>query len=127
LDEGFNRGNFAAIEKLVAPDASCHYLGWGIPSNRMGFKQLIAILRTAFPDLHCTVEDEIIQGDKIATHWTMRGTHQGLFLGNPPTGKPIVVQALAFACIKNGQVVDNWTMIDQMGVLQQLGLIPPPR
>jgi predicted ester cyclase len=98
-----------------------------MPANRMGLKQLIAMFRTAFPDLLCTIEDEIVQGDKVAAYWTMRGTHKGLFLGNSPTNKPIVVQGLIYARIENGQVIESWTMIDQMGVLQQLGLVPPPR
>ena len=127
FDKAFNQGNLAAVDELVAPDGISHQLSWGIPANRMGLKQLIAMLRTAFPDLLCTIEDEIIEGDKIAAHWTMRGTHKGLFLGNSPTNKPILVQGLIYARIENNQIIENWTMIDQMGVLQQLGLVPPPR
>jgi len=127
FDKAFNQGNLAAIDELVAPDGISHHLSWGIPANRMGLKQLIAMLRTAFPDLQCTIEDEIIEGDKVAAHWTMRGTHKGLFLGNSPTNKPILVQGLIYARIENNQIIENWTMIDQMGVLQQLGLVPPPR
>lgn len=127
FEEAFNQGNLAAIDELIAPDGISHHLSWGIPANRMGLKQVIAMLRTAFPDLHCTMEDEIIQGDKIAAHWTMRGTHKGLFLGNSPTNKPILVQGPIYARIENNQIIENWTMIDQMGVLQQLGLVPPPR
>ena len=93
----------------------------------MGFKQLIATFRLAFPDLHCTVEDEIYERDRVAAHWTMRGTHQGSFLGNPPTGRPITVQGIIFARLRNGQIVENWTLVDQMGMLQQLGIIPPAR
>jgi steroid delta-isomerase-like uncharacterized protein len=127
FDKAFNQGNLAAIDELVAPDGISHHLSWGMPANRLGFKQWIAMLRTAFPDLQCTIEDEIIEGDKTAAHWTMRGTHQGLFLGNSPTNKPILVQGLIYARIENNQIIENWTMIDQMGVLQQLGLVPPPR
>ncbi len=127
FDKAFNQGNLAAIDELVAPDGISHQLSWGIPANRTGLKQLIAMLRTAFPDLQCTIEDEIIEGDKIAAHWTMRGTHKGLFLGNSPTNKPILVQGLIYARIENDQIIENWTMIDQMGVLQQLGLVPPLR
>ena len=127
FDKAFNQGDLAAIDKLVAPDGISHHLSWGMPANRMGLKQLIAMLRTAFPDLHCTIEDQLIKGDKIAAHWTMRGTHKGLFLGNSPTNKPILVQGLIYARIEDNQIIENWTMIDQMGVLQQLGLVPPPR
>ncbi len=127
FDKAFNQGDLAAIDELVAPDSISHHLSWGIPANRLGFKQWIAMLRTGFPDLQCTIEDEILEGDKIAAHWTMRGTHKGLFLGNSPTNKPILVQGLIYARIDNNQLIENWTMIDQMGVLQQLGLVPPPR
>ncbi len=126
MDEAFNQGNLAVVDELVAPDGISHHLSWGIPANRMGLKQLIAMFRTAFPDLHCTIEDEIIQGDKVAAHWTMRGTHKGPFLGNPPTSKPIAAQGLIYARIENDQVIENWILVDQMGVLQQLGLVPPP-
>jgi steroid delta-isomerase-like uncharacterized protein len=127
FDKAFNQGNLAAIDELVAPEGISHQLSWGMPANRLGFKQWIAMLRTAFPDLQCSIEDEINEGDKIAAHWTMRGTHKGLFLGNSPTNKPILVQGLIYARIENNQIVENWTMIDQMGILQQLGLVPPPR
>lgn len=126
FDEAFNQGNLSVLDELVAHNGISHHLSWGIPANRMGLKQLIVMFRTAFPDLHCMVEDEIIQGDKIAAHLTMRGTHKGLFLGNSPTNKPMVVQGLIYARIENDQVIENWILVDQMGALQQLGLIPPP-
>ena len=127
LDEAFNQGNLAIVDELVAPNGISHHLSWGTPANRMGLKQLIAMFRTAFPDLSCTMEDEINQDDKVAAHWKMRGTHTGLFLGNPPTSKPIVVQGLMYVRIENLQIIECWIMIDQMGMLQQLGLVPPPR
>jgi hypothetical protein len=89
IDIAFNLGNFSAIEELFAPESITHIPAWGMPNNRLGLKQLIAGFRTAFPDLHCTVEDEIYTEDKVAAHWTLRGTHQGLFFGNQPTGRPV--------------------------------------
>ncbi|HEU0292251.1 MAG TPA: ester cyclase [Anaerolineales bacterium] len=126
LDESFNQGKLATVDELVAPHCISHHLSWGTPPNRMGLKQLIAMFRTAFPDLNCTVEDEINQADKVAAHWMMRGTHSGRFLGNLPTGKSIAVQGLIYVHIENEQVTESWIMIDQMSILQQLGLIPPP-
>src|SRR6478672_9509115 len=64
FDEAFNQGNFAVVDKLLPPDCISHHLSWGIPANRMGLKQWIAMFRTAFPDLHCAVEDEIVQADR---------------------------------------------------------------
>jgi predicted ester cyclase len=126
LDEGFNQGNLAILDELVAPNGISHHSSWGTPANRMGLKQLIAMLRMAFPDLSCIVEDEITQDNKVAAHWKIRGTQTGIFLGNPPTSKPIVVEGLIYVCIENEQIIESWLMIDQMSVLQQLGLVPPP-
>src|SRR5262245_36401566 len=61
FDEAFNQGDLAVIDELIASESISHHVSWGVPANRMGFKQLIAMLRTAFPDLSCTVEDEINQ------------------------------------------------------------------
>ena len=123
----FNQGNLAVVEELLAPDSFTHLPAWGLPNNRMGLKQMIASLRTAFPDLHCTVDDEIHQGNKSAAHWTMHGTHEGLLFGNPPTGRRIEVQGIIFTYAENGRIVDTWLLLDQMGMLQQLGIVPPPR
>jgi steroid delta-isomerase-like uncharacterized protein len=126
LDEAFNQGNLTIVDELVAPNGISHHSSWGTPANRMGLKQLMAMLRMAFPDLSRTVEDEITQDNKVAAHWKIRGTQTGIFLGNPPTSKPIVVEGLIYVCIENEQIIESWLMIDQMSVLQQLGLIPPP-
>ena len=127
FDSAFNQGTFAVVDELVAADGITYTPTWGMPHNREGLKQLIAMFRSAFPDLHCTVEDEINEGNKVAAHWTIRGTHRGLFLGNRPTNRPIVVQGMIFARTENGQIAEGWTLLDQMGMLQQLGIVPPPR
>ena len=127
FENAFNQGKLAVVDELVAPGGVTHSVAWGMPNTREGLKQLIVMLRSAFPDLHCVVEDEISAGEKVAAHWTMRGTHKGLFLGNPPTNRPIVVQGISFARTENGQIAEDWTLLDQMGMLQQLGIIPPPR
>jgi steroid delta-isomerase-like uncharacterized protein len=127
FENAFNQGTFAVVDELVASNGVTHSVAWGMPHNREGLKQLIALFRSAFPDLHCTVDDEISAGDKVAAHWTMRGTHKGPFLGNPPTHRPIVVQGISFARTENGQIAEEWTLLDQMGMLQQLGIVPPPR
>jgi steroid delta-isomerase-like uncharacterized protein len=127
FDQAFNKGDLAIVDELVAADSVSHTLSWGMPGSRMGLKQLIATFRTAFPDLHCTVEDEIREGDKFAAHWTMRGTQTGSFLGNPPTGRPVEVQGIIFAHTTGGQIVKDWILVDLLGILQQLGIVPPPR
>ncbi len=127
FDIAFNQGMFAVVDEVVAPDGVTHTPTWGMPNNRDAFKQLIAMFRSAFPDLHCTVEDEINEGDKVAARWTIRGTHTGVFLGNPSTHRPIAVQGMIFARTANGQIAEGWTLLDQMSILQQLGIVPPSR
>lgn len=125
LDQAFNQGNLAIVDELVLVYCPTHIPSWGMPPNRLGLKQIIATLRTAFPDLYCTVDDEIEGENKSAALWTMRGSHQGSFLGNSPTGRLVTVQGFSFIRTADGQIVESWLLIDQMGLLQQLGIIPP--
>ena len=126
VEQAFNQGALAVVDELLAPDGVTHIPSWGMPQTREGLKQLIAIFRSAFPDLQCTVEDEISAGDRAAAHWMLRGTQTGLFLGNRPTSRSIVVQGMIFARIENGRIAEHWTLLDQMSMLQQLGIVPPP-
>ncbi len=125
--EVFNQGNLAIVDELLSPDYFTHTAFGGASSGPGGLKWLIVMFRTAFPDLHCTVEGEIREGDQFAAHWTLLGTHRGLFMGNPPTGRQVEVQGMIFGRIENGRIVEDWTLIDQIGILQQLGLVPPAR
>jgi steroid delta-isomerase-like uncharacterized protein len=126
FEEAFNQGNLAVVDELLSLDHLTHNTFGGAPNGPQGLKWLIAMFRTAFPDLKCTIEDEIREGDKFSAHWTMRGTHKGSFLGNPPTGRPVTVQGIIFARAENGRMVEDWILTDQLGILQQLGLVPPP-
>lgn len=126
FDCAFNQGEPAVVDEVVTADAIIHTSNWGLPNNRTGLKQLILAFRTAFPDLHCTVQEEIAQSDRTAVHWTMRGTHKGAFMGNPPTHRPIMVQGIMMVRMVDGRIVENWLLVDQMSILQQLGIIPPP-
>lgn len=126
VEQAFNQGDLAVVDEVVAADGITHALSWGLPTSRMGLKQLVISFRSAFPDLSWTMQDEIIQGDKTAAHWTIRGTHKGVFIGNSPTGRQIRVQGFIFARTANGRIVENWFLVDQIGILQQLGIIPPP-
>lgn len=127
FDQAFNQGDLAVVDELVVVDSITHIPGWGMPANRLGIKQMITTLRAAFPDLHCIIEEEIEQADKSAVLWTLRGKHKGKFLGNVPTGRRVEVQGFIFARIADGRIVEAWIMLDQMGLLQQLGIVPPPR
>jgi steroid delta-isomerase-like uncharacterized protein len=80
----------------------------------------------AFSDSHYTIEDQVGEGDKVATRMTWRATHTGDFQGLPPTGKQIAVSGITITRIKDGKIVEHWPSIDQLGMMQQLGVIPAP-
>jgi steroid delta-isomerase-like uncharacterized protein len=124
LDEAFNHGDLTVVDELLTSNPLARSAFGGAPNSSEGLKWLIAMFRTAFPDLHCTVEDEISVDGKCAAHWTMRGTHQGMFMGNPATGKQMQVQGIIFARFAEEMIVEYRMLIDQFGLLQQLGIIP---
>jgi steroid delta-isomerase-like uncharacterized protein len=121
-EEVFNKKNLAAIDDFYAPNLIDHSLQGGIEGQRQG----IAMLLTAFPDLHLTVEDIIAEEDKIVVRMTFRGTHQGAFVGIPPTGKQITVTEIAILRIANGKAIEQWNNVDELGLMQQLGVVPAP-
>jgi steroid delta-isomerase-like uncharacterized protein len=127
FEGAFNQGDLAVVDEVLTPDYFAHAAFGSAPNGPQGLKVLIVMFRTAFPDLHCTVDDEIREGDQFAARWTLRGTHKGSFLDTPPTGRPVEAQGIIFGRTENGRIAEDWTLFDQMGVLQQLGLVPPTR
>ncbi len=126
VDEVQSGGNIDAIDELCSPEFVNHSAPPGVPSNCEGVKQVTAMFRQAFPDSYFTVEDMIAEGDKVATRKTFRGTHQGQFMGIPPTGRRVSIGLIDIVRIADGRVVEHWSMGDNLGMMQQLGVIPNP-
>ena len=127
VDEVFNRGNFALIDEGVAPDfIEREELPPGFPPGREGIMLLTQMLRSAFPDFKATIDDMLADGDRVATRMTWTGTHQGEFMGIPPTGKRISIQVIDFVRFADGRFAEHWGLMDNMGMMQQLGAIPAP-
>ena len=126
VDEGQSAGNIDAIDELCSPEFVNHSAPSGMPPNREGVKQVTAMFRQAFPDSYFTVEDMIAEGDKVATHKTFHGTHEGEFMGMPPTGRRVSMELIDIVRISEGRVVEHWSMGDNLGMMQQLGVIPRP-
>ena len=126
VDEVQSGGNIDAVDELCSPEFVNHSAPPGVPSNCEGVKQVTAMFRQAFPDSHFTVEDMIAEGDKVATRKTFHGTHQGEFMGIPPTGQQVSIGLIDIVRIVDGKVVEHWAMGDNLGMLQQLGVVPPP-
>ncbi len=126
MREEFDKGNWAVIEETHAPDIVMHFAGNPEPLNLGEMRQMLDTFYEAFPDLKHTFEDQIAEGDKVVTRLTFRGTHQGAFQGIPATGKKIAVEATVIDRIVDGKLVEHWSNLDSLGLMQQLGVIPAP-
>ena len=124
--EVFNQGNFGLIDELIAPDFVEHSVQPGVPPTRDGFMQLAIALRSAFPDLHYTVEDAIEAGDKIVHRLAASGTMKGDFLGIPATGTRATWTEIHIGRVADGRLVEHWGLVDQLGMFVQLGIVPAP-
>jgi steroid delta-isomerase-like uncharacterized protein len=123
-EEIWNKGNLTIAHEHYAPTYVSHMPGNSDLHGPEGHNQLVMMYRTAFPDLHFTVEDQIAEGDKVVNRVTATGTHLGEFRGIPPTGKQVTVTGITIDRIAGGKLVESWASWDFLGMLQQLGVVP---
>jgi steroid delta-isomerase-like uncharacterized protein len=117
---GVNARDMEAFE-VFAPDAVHHNPFPGTPAGREGNKQRMLLLFAAFPDWQTTIEDLIAEGDKVVVRMTQRGTHRGTFFGLAATGKQVTVAGIAIFRLRNGQIVEEWLITDQLSAMQHIG------
>ena len=130
FDEVLSQGDMGALDSICA---ECHpqfAVIRGViepaPLGMSGLKSLITSLRTAFPDLQATVEEQIAEGDKVVSRVTMRGTQRGEFNGMPATGKSFNISGVSIWEVRGNLLIQEWVHWDAMGMMQQLGAIPAP-
>ena len=126
VDEAINRKNLDAIDKLVVPDFIEHVPLPGQGPGRDGLKGAIGMFLTAFPDLAWTTDEQIAEGDKVVSRFTWTGTHRGEFLGIPPTQRSVTVWGVVIDVVKQGKFAESRIIMDTMGLMQQLGVLPRP-
>lgn len=124
VEEVFNQRNLAVIDEFLAPHLVDHTLPPNLPQNIEGAKQGIRMFLKAFPDLQITIDEMIAEGDRVVIRYTSRGTQRGPFLVIPPLGREVAVSSYLTARIADGKIVEMWGLDDQLGTLQQLGVIP---
>jgi len=125
--EFINTGSEKLADELISPNAIFHVPGRAEPMRGpAGYLAIIGMMRGGFPDIQWTLEEMIAENDKVAARFTMRGTHRGIFLGVPPTGKTIAVQAMNFYRLSAAQFVEERGQPDLLGLLQQIGAVPTP-
>lgn len=125
--EVFGQGKFDVVDEVLAPDFIDHNTPIpGLPPGRDGVKAFAAVIRKAFPDLHNTINRVVAEDDLVVLHVTSSATMQGEFAGMPPSGKQATWEAVHIERVRDGRIVEHWTVQDQLGMLQQLGFLPAP-
>ena len=124
MERAFNEGDLTIVDAALTQDGIDHQepLGTNFATH---LKEVITMLRTAFPDLHFEIHDMLAEGDLVAFRSTMTGTHRGPFQGRPPTGKQVSVAHMHFVRLINGKASDLWHVWDTTGLMRQLGAAAP--
>ena len=125
FEEVWNQGKLDVINEIFAADYVGHMPGSPDIHGPEGYKQFVTMYRTAFQDAKFTVEDQVAEGDKVVTRWSSTSTHKGDFMGIPPTGVQETHTGITIERIAGGKFVETWIKWDALGMLQQLGVIPP--
>ena len=127
FEDLFNGGNLEVADEIVAQDHVAHDpVLTDLPTGPEGDKRVVSIYHGAFPDANITVEDQISEGDQVATRWSGRGTHQGELMGVPPSGDRVEVTGMTINRVSGGKIAETWTNYDALGMMQQIGAVPPP-
>ena len=126
IEEVLDKRNLDVTDKYVASDFVDHGAPPGTPPGPEGFKQMMGEFFKAFPDFQYTSHDLIAEGDKVVSRGTFSGTHRGEFMGIAATGKRAEISEIHIARMSGGKLVEHWEASDQLGMMQQLGVIPTP-
>jgi steroid delta-isomerase-like uncharacterized protein len=130
LEEVFTQGNLDAAEEIYAPNYVSHQTATvSIPAGEdvhgvEAARQIAIARREAFPDLQITIEDQIAEGNKVATRFRARGTHLGELAGRTPTGKEVELTGINISRIERGKIAEHWPYADILGMMRQLGFFP---
>jgi steroid delta-isomerase-like uncharacterized protein len=122
-EEALDPGRFDRLDDLLTDDFVDHEELRGIPPTRAGLRQKYSLLRAGFPDLGFRIEDLFSAENRVAARVTVRGTHDGEFMGRPPTGRPFEVTSVGIFRIAKGRIAEHWGVFDQLAMLGQLGVM----
>ena len=122
--ETADKNDLTTFSEQLAPDLVLHYPGMPGPLNREALLQMMNVMFSGLTKRQHVFEDQIAEGDKVATRLTLHAVHTGEFKGLPATGKQIVVPQTTIHRIQNGQIVEVWVSSDDISMMKQLGLMP---
>lgn len=124
IEKGFNQKDLSSFEAYFSPSLKDHALPPGMPEGLEGRTLFYSAFLSAFSDLQVQVEDVFSEDDKVVTRWSAQGTHDGELMGIPATGRKVSTSGITIDRFENGQSVEHWEIFDQVGLMQQLGVIP---
>ena len=122
--ETADKNDLTAFSEQLAPDLVLHYPGMPGPLNRESLIQMMNAMFAGLTQRQHVFEDQIAEGDKVATRLTLHAVHTGEFQGMPATGKQIAMAQTAIHRIRDGKIAEVWVSSDDVGMMQQLGLMP---
>jgi predicted ester cyclase len=122
--DALNRGDESYLDEYFGPGYVYHGPDGDLDAE--GFKALHHSMLSAFPGGTMTAEDVLVSGDKATTRWAFHGVQSGDFQGMAPTGREVTLTGIIISRFQDGRVVEEWEQIDRLGMMQQLGLLPPP-
>lgn len=124
IEQMFNHGNLDVADELLTAGYVDH--DPSLPQDvhgPQGFKEYVGMYRAAFPDLHVQIEDQLAEGDRVATRWTGTGTHNGELADIAPTGKQVTLPGMEIVRIADGKLVEGWEGYDSGTLMRQLGVL----
>ncbi len=121
-----DRGDRSVLDRHCTPEFRAHFPGTPGPMDREAFKEFLAVSRQGLPDGLHHVEDQVAEGDLVATSGTFEATHTGDFMGLPPTGRRVSASFILLTRLAGDKLTEVHTQADYLGLLQQLGAIPSP-
>lgn len=126
IEKGFSNGDVAVFDHYISPNFVEHQYGF-FPPGVEGVKKAIQNLHVGFPDFSLTIEDLIMDGEKVWGRMAGRGTHKGKFGPMYPTGKSFEITVIDIMRFDNGKLIEHWGVADRLALMEQLGMKPPPK
>jgi len=126
VNEVITQGQIDSAVKFVWEDVVEQVPFPGQGPGLEGLKDVLRSIRTGFPDIVFAIQEQITEGDKVASRFEWTGTHSGEFLGIPATGRRVAVWGFVFDRLEQGRIKETRILMDILGLMMQLGAIPPP-
>jgi steroid delta-isomerase-like uncharacterized protein len=125
-EDVFNGGKVELLDEMAVPDYDEHSPFPGQPNGIEGLKARVAAILAAFRPTF-TLHGVVGEGDTVVAYWTNTGTHQGEFMGVPPSGRPVRISGIDIHRLRDGRMAEHWHVVEELQMLQQLGVIPEPQ